>query len=87
MSSPENRRRFLDLLRASRAAEDAELIAPPTLRAFRGHQGVNQTILAKRISQFSGSRVTQNDISRLECGGSDWTLQLCGIQIFPQPRI
>ena len=75
----------LDMLRKKMAAEQAELIAPHMLRALRDHRGISQDVLAKRLSQATGTRITQNDISRLErseTGRANRTLQLAASRYF-----
>ena len=56
-----------DFIRQKAAHESAAMIAPQTLRALRGHQGINQADLGeKRVSRDFGVSATQIDISRLE---------------------
>ncbi len=43
---------------------------PHVLRAFRGHYGISQEILARQIAKTFGLPTCQSEISRLESKGS-----------------
>jgi len=68
-----------DRLRKMREAEEAELIPTALLRRIFGASQITQGSLAEIMTKWTGSRVTQTDISRLmspSSGRIDRRLQL-----------